>query len=351
VTSTIDPVDLRLIDPVGDRRWQEFVAGHEASSLFHSVEWLLALQRTYGYEPVAFTVARDEQHLEAGLLFCRVKSWITGRRLVSLPFSDHCEPLVADPVLLSSMLESVAQSIDREGRYIEVRPVRPHSLPEGFALAGRFCWHSIDLTPSLAALFAGLHKSHTQRAIKKAERVGVSIEVERSAAALNAFYELHTMTRRRHGVPVQPFRWFTNLERAFGDRMRVYVARLGDRPVAAILTLEHKDTLVYKYGCSDDRYKSSGATPALFWRAIRDAKAAGLRELDLGRSDLDDDGLQAFKDHLGASRRSLSYYRYSDHSASRWGTRLAPAVVRTAQALVPRAVQARAGSSLYKHFA
>jgi hypothetical protein len=28
------------------------------------------------------------------LVFCRVRSWLTGRRSISLPFSDHCEPLV-----------------------------------------------------------------------------------------------------------------------------------------------------------------------------------------------------------------------------------------------------------------
>ena len=30
---------------------------------------------------------------EIRLVFCRIHSWLTGRRLVSLPFSDHCEPL------------------------------------------------------------------------------------------------------------------------------------------------------------------------------------------------------------------------------------------------------------------
>ena len=34
-----------------------------------------------------------DEPLENGFLFCRVESWLTGRRLVSLPFSDHCEPL------------------------------------------------------------------------------------------------------------------------------------------------------------------------------------------------------------------------------------------------------------------
>ena len=344
-------VELRQIDPLQDPRWPELVDRSDASSVFHRREWLLALQRTYGYEPVAFTASPEGCPLREGLLFCRVNSWITGKRLVSLPFSDHCEPLVDDPETLAGMLEAVKSLVGPEGKYIELRPIETRSLPVGFRSTDRFYWHTVDLCPGLDEIFARFHKSHTQRAIRKADRVGVAIEDERSIAALKAFYVLHTMTRHRHGIPVQPFRWFTNLMESFGDRLRVYTARLDGRPVAAILTLAHKTTLVYKYGCSDARYNSSGATSALFWRAIRDAKSAAFSELDLGRSDLEDEGLQSFKDHLGATRKMLSYYRYRSESVSGWSTRLTPLMLRTAQTLVPRVIQARAGSSFYKHFA
>src|SRR5260370_39896401 len=32
-------------------------------------------------------------YLESGIVLCRVESWLTGCRLVSLPFSDHCQPI------------------------------------------------------------------------------------------------------------------------------------------------------------------------------------------------------------------------------------------------------------------
>lgn len=341
---------LRAIDPVRDERWTDLIAKNDQSSLFHSPEWLVALQRTYGYEPVAFTTTPDEAPLREAVVFCRVNSWMTGRRLVSLPFSDHCQPLVDDDSSFTVMLESLQRVAGAEGRYIELRPVHA-SLPVGFHPTARFYWHTIDLRPDLDDIFGRFHKSHTRRAIRKAERVGVVIEAERSSSALEAFYALHTLTRHRHGMPVQPFQWFRNLDDTFRDRLCIYLARLDGRPVAAILTLVHKSTLVYKYGCSDVRYNSSGATSALFWRAIRDAKDVGLQELDLGRSDVDDEGLQAFKDHLGAERKTLSYYRYSSKSTSGWSQRLKPAVVQVARALVPKAIQTRAGSSLYKHFA
>src|ERR1700758_4552655 len=81
------------IDPIQDVRWADLVARHPMASVFHTVGWLKTLRRTYGYEPVGFTTSSPSGALKNGLVFCRVNSWLTGRRLVSLPFSDHCEPL------------------------------------------------------------------------------------------------------------------------------------------------------------------------------------------------------------------------------------------------------------------
>jgi len=82
------------INPLEDIRWPEFIARHPNASVFHSRGWLYALQTTYGYAPVAFTTSSPSQELNNAVLFSEVRSWLTGSRLVSLPFSDHCEPLV-----------------------------------------------------------------------------------------------------------------------------------------------------------------------------------------------------------------------------------------------------------------
>lgn len=321
------------------------------SSIFHTPEWLGALQRTYGYEPVVFTTAGDDDPvLGDGLAFCRVKSWMTGRRLVSLPFSDHCDLLVSDASVLRSMLEWLAGQVEREGRYIELRPTQIVPLPAGFEHSDQFVWHSIDLKPSMDNIFAALHKNHTKRAIRKAGRAEIVIEVGRSDGLLKEFYGLHMMTRHRHRVPVQPFEWFRNLRDAFGARLQIYVARYESRPVASILLIRHKATVVYKYGCSDASYNRYGATSALFWKAISDGKLAGCIDFDLGRSDVDDGGLIAFKEHLGAKRTDLRYYRYRGNSVRRVSGRW-QGLARRAFATMPRAIQTSVGSGLYRHFA
>src|SRR5437764_1903006 len=88
---------VHQIQPLRDTRWDGFLKRHPRASVFHTTAWLEALRRTYGYEPVVYTTTPSGLDLTNALVFCRVESWLTGRRLVSLPFADHCEPLLDGP--------------------------------------------------------------------------------------------------------------------------------------------------------------------------------------------------------------------------------------------------------------
>jgi len=112
------------LDPTKDARWAELVERHPNASVFHTVGWLEALKRTYGYEPVAFTTSSPTGALNNGMVFCRVKSWLTGSRLVSLPFSDHCEPLCDSDEDLNFLVRYLQTALEREDwRYLEVRSI------------------------------------------------------------------------------------------------------------------------------------------------------------------------------------------------------------------------------------
>jgi len=95
-----------------------------------------------------------------------------------------------------------------------------------------------------------------------------------------------------------------------GDAIEIHVASKGDLPVASIITLRFRDTVVYKYGCSDAAWNHLGATPLLFWRAIERAQSSGANEFDLGRSDLHNQGLITFKDRWASQRTELTYRRF-----------------------------------------
>jgi len=339
------------IDPLADPRWANFVASHPRASVFHTPGWLEALRRTYGYEAVAYTTTPPDRELTNGLVLCRVASRITGRRMVSLPFSDHCEPLVDGADDLEGLLRSL--EIDRRSeawQYVEMRPKTPfEDSPAGMEPAHYFYSHTVDLSLDLKEIFRRFHKNSTQRKVRRAEREGLTYEEGGGEALLAQFYGLLVRTRQRHQWPPQPRAWFRNLVDCLGDKLTIRVASKDGRPLASILTLSFKDMLVYKYGCSDERFHHLGPIHFLFWRAIRDGKSNGARTFDLGRSDFTNLGLITFKDRWGATRSPLTYWRYQTGPASTalpgWGIRLARNVVGH----IPDTLLVTVGKMLYRH--
>jgi hypothetical protein len=338
------------IDPLLDVRWLDLQQKHPQASTFHTRGWLEALQRTYGYRPIAFTTSQPGSELSNGLPFCRINTWLSGRRLVSLPFSDHCGPLVNSTGDLGLVLDHIqAEQAQQPSQYIEIRTRESQDcgLP-GFNQNKTFHFHTLDLAPGLDDLFRGFHKSCVQRKIKRAEREGLAYEAGRSGALLGQFYKLLLVTRRRQGLPPQPLAWFRNLIVCLGDALTIRIASKDGRPIAGILTLRHKRTLVYKYGCSDLRYNHLGGTQFLFWKAIQEAKRDGLAELDMGRSD-DAPGLIVFKDRWGTKSSTLTYWTFP---ARKVETPLRKAAVQVAKkmfAIMPDRILTSAGRMLYRH--
>ena len=341
------------VDPLTDPRWDKLLGTHSRASVFHTVAWLRALRRTYGYEPVAYTTSAPGQELRNSIVFCRVSSWVTGRRLVSLPFSDHCDLLVnetGDLHELLSMLERL--SAQDSWRYIELRPLRPlNGAAVIFSQTETYCYHQLDLSPDLDTIFSNLHKDSIQRKIRRAEREGLGYEEGHSDSLLDIFCRLQLLTRRRHQLPPQPRMWFRNLIDCFGDKLKIRVAFKHRQPIASILTLCHKDTLVYKYGCSDSRFNNLGGTHLLFWRSIEDAKKSGMHIFDLGRSDDNNVGLITFKDRWAATRSTLTYVRYPSDFSQPLGTDWKLRIAKRLFAHAPERLLSAAGNLWYKHIA
>lgn len=337
-------------DPLHDPRWAALVESHPRASVFHSPKWLSALQTVYGYRPVAVSTRPPGVPLTNGVVFCDVKSWLTGRRFVSLPFSDHCDPLIDSSEELDDVLLHLRWHVNEgKWKYIEIRPVswEPGSYTE---LGKSLTYHShrLDLRRSAQELFRNFHKDCVQRKIRRAERENLQYEEGTSEDLLQKFYRLLVMTRRRQFLPPQPIEWFRGLIAAFGKDLKIRMASKDGVAVASILTLSHKKSMVYKYGCSDAESNRFGGTALLFWKTIQEAKDGGFEELDLGRSDTENLGLIAFKEHLGAQRAVLHYWTYP-HRPSRptasWKKSLAKRVVSAAPDLALIAV----GKLLYRH--
>jgi hypothetical protein len=343
------------IDPTQDARWAELAERHPGASVFHSVAWLKALRHTYGYEPVVFTTSSPTGELKNGLVFCHVNSWLTGHRLVSLPFSDHCEPLFDSADDVRFLIRYLQATLERrQWKYLEVRPINvsfDHTdNGVGFVPAATYFLHTLDLHPDLDVVFRNLDKDSVQRRVQRARQAGLVEKCGTSDTVLKEFYHLLVITRGRHHVPPPPYAWFRNLIHCQGEALQIRLAYQRETPVAAILTLRFKDIVYYKYGCSDAKFNKLGAMPWLLWNAIAAAKSNGANEFDMGRTEENNAGLLAFKNHWVPHPKQLVYWRFPEashslDSADGWKLKMA----KRAFSHMPSGLLALTGKLLYRH--
>jgi hypothetical protein len=338
------------LNPLEDPRWEDLLQRDSRASVFHTRGWLGALQRTYGYEPVVFTTSAPREDLENGIVFCHVSSWLTGRRLVSLPFSDHCEPLVTSTEELPEIMWHLTRELKRRRlKYIEVRPLS-WSGPslDCVCESEQYLFHTLDIEPPLEELFRRCHNTSIRQRVQRAKREALTYMEGNTPAVLKQFYHLFVTTRRKHGLPPSPFTWFSNLATCFNDALQVRIACIGNRQIAGILTIQHGSTLTYKYSGSDASMNKFGAMPALLWSTIAQAKDAGLKRLDMGRSDLKNEGLVNFKDNFGGARSALTYWR-APRTAAKATQDKGVGVAGKLFTAMPDIVRVGAGRLLYRH--
>ena len=332
-----------LLDPRTDERWEEFVgrAGH--ATMFHHPAWLGLLANCYRYDFRASCVIDDGGRVMAGLPWARIESRLTGRRLVALPFSDACPPLT-DGVSMEELARAVAEHRHETALGLEVR-WEMRAL--GNAVQ-RYWRHTLALDSDADAV-AQRAKSSIRRGVSKARAEGLEFERRTDAAALDAFYKLHLRTRRHQGVPTQPKRFIDGLAALF-ECGHGFVALVADngRPVAAAVFLQLRGHLIYKYGASDRSALARRPNNLLFAEVIRWACEAGLRELDFGRTDLQQEGLKRFKRGWGADELPLHHTYAGMDAPSGDGSgvqRLLAPVIRHSPPGVGRLV-----GTAYRHF-
>lgn len=344
---------IEVLDPLRDHRWDQLTTSHRSASVFHTGGWLRALAKTYGFRPVALTSSSSGKQLSDGVVFCEIKSRITGARLISLPFTDHSQPMLDENCSTLELQQWIEEeSVRGKWKFIELRPTAWEIDPVSPLVVTESFWlHILELAPSLEKIFRNLHKSCFQRRIRHAEHEHLTYERSCTDQLLDDFYELLTITRKRHHLLPQPYKWFQNIMAEMSPNAEIRMARKDGIPVAAILTLRHRGTVVFKYGCSDARLHHLAGMPFLFWRLIEESKSEGIERIDFGRSEIENAGLIEFKDRMGTTRRKMSNLRYP-RSEKTSGVQLSRlGVQRKVISYLPAFISSNLGRLVYRHIA
>ncbi len=304
---------IEQIDPLVGKAWDDSVTPREDHSIFHRSAWARVLTETYGHHPYYLRISVDGA--EAALVpLMEVKSCLTGRRGVSLPFSDSAGPLWTEaerstPVYLA-LLDFASE---RKWKHLEIRGgVVPPTSAKPFLT---YDSHHLDLRQGVKSIGRRFDPS-VRRAIRKAARSGIEVTVDRTLLVMEEFYDLHCRTRRRHGLPPQPFAFFKAISRNLMDHGlgEIVLAKHRGIAVAGAVYLASGRRVIYKFGASDSKYWPLRPNHLVMWNAIQHFTSMGYSEIHFGRTLRNDEGLSRFKRSWGCHHEALLYFRRICHT-------------------------------------
>jgi CelD/BcsL family acetyltransferase involved in cellulose biosynthesis len=352
VRSTATTVADRQAVPVrldhDDPNWLAFVSDREDALPFHHPGWIETISRSYGYRPFIVALTRADGDLAAGLPVAEVDTALRRRRWVSLPFTDYFPPLASGENALA-LVAAVDAARTAEGvSRLDIHAEVPGGIPAGAAVR-----HVLALKPDVDFILAGLRHNHL-RNVRKSERSGLVLRrAQTRSDVVDRYYDLHLRTRRRLGVPTQPRRFFARLwtEVLEPGQGFVLLALDRDRPVAGAVFLTGGKTVVYKYGASEPSSWPLRPNHLIFFSAMRWGCENGFDRFDLGRTDLQDEGLRAFKAGWGATEEPLVYTSFGESVRPPAAHPNIRRVTRTLVRHAPPALSRLAGAILYRHAA
>jgi hypothetical protein len=277
--------------------WRAALTSLPGATFYHCEPWIEALRGSY---PIALEIAtlHHQAELRGAAVFARSKG-LFSTRLVSLPFSDCGEPLAVDDESRADLLRLLAAS--NQAASIEIRGA---TGPEPWKNVDCFQHWTLDLQRPFAEISRGFSRT-VRSGIKRGLKDDVQIERGSDATFLSRFFDLQLETRRRLGVPPQPFKFFATVHQKFGGDFEAWFARIDGRDHAGLILLRSGDQLCYKWGARIEN-GHPGANHLLVTRMI-EAHTGSARSIDFGRCDMRNQGLVRSKAELGCVARPLPY--------------------------------------------
>jgi FemAB-related protein (PEP-CTERM system-associated) len=348
-----------IIDPTNDHRWDEFVAHHPFGWICHLSGWGQALERSFKHIKGHYLAVLDEKgtRIRSALPLFEVRSWLTGDRLVSVPFATLCDPLVSSSEDFETLMDAALElagtlKISR----IQIRSRAADALIQDKRLSStRFYQHHyLSLEPEPDKLLKTFNRTCIRQKITRANKSNLSLRRAEAKSELFEFYRVFCMTQKRLGLPPLPYAFFLALWDAFGQtgNIVVFLAEKDGQAIAGIVLFMFRDRASLEMAAWDEAYQSVCPNHYLYWEAIKYARENGCSIFDFGRTSPNNHGLMKFKKHWGTQVVALTEYPYPARTGGKIVNPDESMRYRIVRALCQRAPERayeRLGQFCYRH--
>jgi len=279
---------VEIISLESSEIFNEFVNKNDLGSIHQITQWGEFQSKSVMRDKFWSIIVKDQNTIIASTILIKQKlpmglCWLYSPRG---PILDYTNPLG-----LKELLETIKIIAKAEKAvFLRVDPALEQKHKFDFQKFGFKKAHAhyqpentliLDLSLEPEKILAQM-KPKGRYNIKVAEKHGVKVRLsDGNDSDLQAFHNLLQQTTSRDGFSGHNLEYYKNMLKILGpEKVKLYLAEYKGEIIAGITDTFYKDTAIYYFGASGNQHRNVMAPYLLQWKAITDAKTAGLKHYD-----------------------------------------------------------------------
>jgi len=306
---------IKIIDPCIDPRWDKFVENHPLGWIVHTSGWKKVLESSFPHMKGHYFVLVDSQTnaITAGLPIYEIRSWLTGNRLISIPYATLCDPLISSEQQFTMLIDAVLNYANKNKlNPVNVRLFQTACLLNNWNenIATFYKTHQLMLQNDLEETKKTFNRN-IKRIIKAFENNALTVRIVNTDQDILNFYHLYSKTRKRLGLPTQPYHLLQNLFKIYSPQKQIslLIADYQGMPIGGLIVYKYKDRVSSEFLASEIQFRHMNTDHFLYWNAIQMACIEGYKMYDFGRTAINNNSLSDFKRRWGTTESELPEYQ------------------------------------------
>jgi len=291
---------VKQLDDRDHTSWDSFIRQSPDGTFYHLTGWKRLFENELKLE-THYLYCEIGGEFVAVLPLARVKSWLFGDALISLPFLVYGGPVATNEQALDKVVDA-ARNLAEElcVDYLELRNQTP--LAGDWQTKETYVTFRKSMDPDPEANLMAIPRK--QRAmIRKGIKAGLRAEIDQDTDRL---YSTMLECKRNLGTPFFGHSWLRAIKEEFGDQVNITTITHDGRTACSVMSFRFEDEILPYYGGGGVLARDLKGNDFMYWAVMEKACQEGVKIFDYGRSSVGS-GAYRFKKHWGFEPTPLAY--------------------------------------------
>ncbi len=297
--TALDDVRLLESDDIG-AKWDAFVRDDPNGTFYHLSGWRRLIGDVLGH-PVFYLYVERAGRIEGVLPLARIRSWLFGDALISLPFLVYGGPVARSAEAMESLIDYSVRLAESLGvDHLELR--NQAKVPGDWVTKEIYATFRKSIDPEPDKNLLAIPRK--QRAmIRKGIKAGLKAEIDDDTDRL---YSAMLVCKRNLGTPFFGSAWLRAIKKEFGDEAEITTITHESRTVCSVMSFRYGNEILPYYGGGGELARDLKGNDFMYWAVMERACRDGVEVFDYGRS-MKGSGAFRFKKHWGFEPTPLHY--------------------------------------------